>query len=123
MKYSKSDSDKAFDFQRKELANYVDCSYQQVAELKAKGRMVIKSPPGLKHFNFALEVRDGDDGGLELCVFHHDLPPYDEVPQWIKDACGIDDITLGEGRYNVWFEIYKDNRIEWPDTEHRDGDD
>lgn len=70
-----------------------------------------------------MEVRDGDDGGLELCVFRHDLPPYREVPKWIKEASGVGDISRGESRSNVWFEIYMYNRIEWPDTEHPDGED
>lgn len=121
-KYSKSDRRKAEKFKERELSKYSEFTYKEVATLKKKGRQKIKSPPGLEHFNFALEVKKNDDGGLELSVFHYDLPPYDEVPDWINEASGIDDITQGESSFRLWFDIYKVDSKNWPSFEHTDDD-
>lgn len=123
MKYSRSEHEKARKFTETELEKYSDYSYQDVVELGLGKRISIESPPGFEQFNFAMEVRNNDDGGLEVSVFYHDIPPYEEVPSWFKDAIGTEDISHGESSFRVWYEIYKDGRKVWPSFEHPDGED
>lgn len=112
--------DDAIAFQEQELKKYESMTYEELMAIK--GRLEIESPEELSQYSFAREIKKDEFGGLEVSVFHY-FYPKDETPDWLKEACGGVDISLGESRFSRWFNILKNNKITWPSFEHLDGED
>jgi len=114
MSKNEDEKEKAQEFKVAELKKLAKLNYDEL--FKIIGRKRIDAPEGLEHFNFAREVVNNGEKGIEVSVFDHDLPPYGikgEVPPEMADL--LSDVEFGESRMQVWFEIGKDNFIDWWD--------
>jgi len=75
----------------------------------------------LEEFNFAYEISEIEHEEIEVSVFNHDLPPYDnKLPPEMSELLKDHDISFGESKFQVWFSIGKDNFIQWWDDESPD---